>query len=143
MFKGRVHPGYLLSVLPVVLVLEAAFYYVFVVNFSQEGTYLGPRGWIVFLIVFTIPLLAFIHPWLVMKSTEIALTDQRVLLKTGIFTIATSELALKQVETIEIEQSICCEWNRRKDDSCPWNCKTIFFSKVSCKRLKHGLVDRF
>ena len=102
-YQAQVHPRFVLSVLPIVLLMEAAFFYVFVVNFWIENT---PPSYKLFFLFSLFPLLAFIQPWLVAKSTELAITNQRVMVKTGAITQSTSELSIGQVESVQVEQGL-------------------------------------
>ena len=99
--QATVHPCFVLSVLPVVLILEAIIFYALVVNPWMEGTSLTLRPFLVFGLI---PLLAFIQPWLVARSTELAISNQRVMVKTGAVTQSTSELSIDRVESVEVEQ---------------------------------------
>lgn len=73
---------------------------------------LWARAWIVFigLGVLVIGILYFIAECIRILNTEIALTDRRLILKTGFFNTHTSELELASVETVQVDQSI---WGRR------------------------------
>ena len=47
-----------------------------------------------------------IYIWLVRRSTEMAVTDMRVLIKTGVVKRDTQELYLTRVEGVEVDQSV-------------------------------------
>jgi len=58
--------------------------------------------WIIFLI--TIPIA--IYEWLKLKTTEMGVTNKRVILKTGIISRHSDEMKLSSIETVEIEQGV-------------------------------------
>ena len=99
-YQGKVHPAYYLQWVPLFLILEAILYYVFVYNFSSQGHSGGPLPFI----VLPLPFLIFLQPFFAIKTTVIALTNQRVITKTGFFTQRTSELLIGQVESVGIEE---------------------------------------
>jgi len=58
------------------------------------------------LFAFAMALVLLIVTWLRCRSTEIVVTDRRVLYKTGIVTRHTIEMNLSKVESIDVEQGI-------------------------------------
>ncbi len=58
--------------------------------------------WIIFLI--TIPIA--IYEWLKLRTTEMGVTNKRVILKTGIISRHSDEMKLTSIETVEIEQGV-------------------------------------
>ena len=85
--------------IPAFILFEALFLFVLIV---QKMGALNPWTYLLILA----PLLLFLHIWLVINSTELALTNKRVIAKTGIFTQQTSELLLGQIESVEVEQGL-------------------------------------
>ena len=48
----------------------------------------------------------YIHAWVKTISTEVVVTDKRVILKTGILIRSTMEMNMNKVETVDVIQSI-------------------------------------
>jgi uncharacterized membrane protein YdbT with pleckstrin-like domain len=59
--------------------------------------------------IFVIGVIYFLAEGIRILNTEIALTDRRLIMKTGFFTRRTSELELASVETVQLNQSF---WGR-------------------------------
>ena len=106
-YRGRIHwtalaPGLITGA---VLDLLACFFLV------AAFVWHGPKG------IFTIPLASiaailaiagstFVTFWAIQrKATEIAVTNRRVLVKTGIVTRHTKEILLSKIESVSIEES--------------------------------------
>jgi uncharacterized membrane protein YdbT with pleckstrin-like domain len=72
---------------------------------------LWARAWIVLigLGILIIGILYFVAECVRILNTEVALTDRRLILKTGFLNTHTSELELTSVETVQVDQSI---WGR-------------------------------
>lgn len=66
------------------------------------------RAWaaLVFLGVFVVGVLYFLHEFVRIANTEIALTDRRLILKTGFLNRSTRELELSSVEAISLNQDL-------------------------------------
>ena len=61
---------------------------------------------LIFLGVFVIGIIFFVQIMMRIWTTEVGVTNHRVILKTGWFSRSTDELALHSVEGVEVEQSI-------------------------------------
>ena len=101
-YIAKVHPAIYVAMIPTFLLLEAVVYYVFIFNFKINGVTPGAMAYVFLLF----PFLVFLQSWLTIKSTELALTNRRVISKTGIFTQKTAELQINQIESVEVEQGI-------------------------------------
>lgn len=51
----------------------------------------------------------FIGPYIRLKTSEFAMTDKRVIIKTGFISRKTLEMNLNKIETVNVEQSV---WGR-------------------------------
>jgi len=51
-------------------------------------------------------LAAFLHAWLKRRSTEIVITNKRVLYKTGLIARRTEEMNITKVETVDVRQTV-------------------------------------
>jgi uncharacterized membrane protein YdbT with pleckstrin-like domain len=101
-YQAKVHPAIYVAMIPTFLILEVLIYYVFIYNFKSNGINPGIMAYVFLLL----PFLVFTHSWLIIKTTELALTNRRVISKTGIFTQKTSELQIGQIESVQVEQGI-------------------------------------
>ena len=101
-YVAKVHPAIYVAMIPTFLILEAVFYYVCIFNFKSNGVTPSPIAYMLLLL----PFLVFLQSWLMIKTTELALTNRRVISKTGIFTQKTAELQINQIESVEVEQGI-------------------------------------
>ncbi|MEM7676823.1 MAG: PH domain-containing protein [Myxococcota bacterium] len=61
--------------------------------------------WVIVLGVLVIGIVIFIYRQVVAATTEIAVTSQRIVLKTGWLRISTEELALRSIEEVNVSQS--------------------------------------
>ncbi len=71
----------------------------------QYETHLHWKVYISLKALFTL----FIAPWIQYKSSEFAITNKRVIVKTGFISRKILEMNLNKVETVNVEQSI---WGR-------------------------------
>jgi uncharacterized membrane protein YdbT with pleckstrin-like domain len=71
--------------------------------------WLAAWAWLVFLGVFVIGIVFFVRDWARIATTEIAITNQRLIYKTGFLSRHTRELELNSVEEIAVDQSF---WGR-------------------------------
>jgi uncharacterized membrane protein YdbT with pleckstrin-like domain len=69
------------------------------------------RAWLALIVlgVFLIGIYIFVRDVLFLSSTEVALTNRRLVFKTGIFHRQTSDLILSSIEAVKIDQSF---WGR-------------------------------
>lgn len=99
-YVGRLHwliylPALALVICAVVLLIAAAIY-------PDEAPYLLAGG----LVALVFSLLAFIPELLRRRTTEIAVTDRRVIFKTGILRRRSTEMNMDKVESVDVDQSI-------------------------------------
>jgi uncharacterized membrane protein YdbT with pleckstrin-like domain len=99
-YVGRLHwliysPAITLLICGAVLLIAAAVY-------SDEVSYLVAGG----LIALLLSLLAFIPELLRRRTTEIAVTDRRVIFKTGILRRRSMEMNMQEVESVDVDQNI-------------------------------------
>jgi uncharacterized membrane protein YdbT with pleckstrin-like domain len=78
-----------------VLVLVAGIVLVFVPGLAQFG-----------LVVLLVGALLLVPPWVAYRTTELGVTNKRVIVKTGLVRRRTLELLLRQVEAISVDQSL-------------------------------------
>jgi len=96
---ARVHPALYLAMVPYFLIFEF-FVYVFVVVYGL-GELLPVTK-----LLFLAPFLLFVQSWIIISTTELALTDRRVIAKTGLLSQQSIELNLPKVESVEVHQSL-------------------------------------
>ena len=99
-YVGRLHwliysPAITLVICGAVLLIAAAVY-------PDEVPYLMAGG----LIALVFSLLAFIPELLRRRTTEIAVTDRRMIFKTGILRRRSIEMNMDKVESVDVDQSI-------------------------------------
>ena len=99
LYLARVHPALYLTMVPFFLFFEALLYIFLNVSGLSE---LLP----VTKILFLAPFLVFVHSWIIINTTELALTDKRVIAKTGLLSQQSVELNLPKVESVEVHQSL-------------------------------------
>jgi uncharacterized membrane protein YdbT with pleckstrin-like domain len=58
---------------------------------------------------FILGLIAFLHAWIVRTTTEVVVTDRRVIHKRGLISRHTEEMNITKVETVDVDQGI---WGR-------------------------------
>lgn len=88
---------------------------------------------LVFLLGCAIPLFLFVAVWLFLKwhMTEYAITSKKVICKTGIFSVTTSEIRLAKVESVIIERNLL-------DMLC--GCGTLVFNGTGNTKVKFEYV---
>lgn len=74
--------------------------------FVLAGLFGAAMSWITTLVLIAIGAIWFLFLAVHMKTTEFAVTDQRVTLKRGWLTLSTQELAVANIEEVRIEQSL-------------------------------------
>jgi len=99
LYLARVHPALYLSMVPYFLIFEI-FAYVFIIVFELGD--LVPIS----KLLFGAPFLVFVQSWITITTTELALTDKRVIAKTGLLSQQSIELNLSKVESVEVKQSL-------------------------------------
>lgn len=63
-------------------------------------------AWLIFLGVFVIGVVMFLRDWIRIGATEIALTNQRLIYKTGLAARHTREVELTSVESVAVDQNL-------------------------------------
>lgn len=88
---------------------------------------------LVFLLGCAIPLFFFVAVWLFLKwhMTEYAITSKKVICKTGIFSVTTSEIRLAKVESVIVERNLL-------DMLC--GCGTLVFNGTGNTKVKFECV---
>jgi uncharacterized membrane protein YdbT with pleckstrin-like domain len=72
---------------------------------DEKVTYRARLHWWVFISLSGL-LTLFIAPWIRRATSEFAVTDRRVIMKTGVLTRRTLELNLVKIESIGVDQSL-------------------------------------
>src|SRR4051812_46087635 len=63
-------------------------------------------GGLVLLLAFGLGLLLWLWAWLLYRSTELAVTNKRIIVKAGVIQRNTTEMFLEKVESIQVEQGV-------------------------------------
>src|ERR1035437_1511184 len=58
----------------------------------------------ILLVFLLLTVISFLHPWFVRTTTEIVVTDKRIIHKVGWIARQTKEMNMTKVETVEVEQ---------------------------------------
>lgn len=58
----------------------------------------------ILLVFLLLAVISFLHPWFVRTTTEIVVTDKRIIHKVGWIARQTKEMNMTKVETVEVEQ---------------------------------------
>ena len=81
--------------------LAAVVYFVF-----PDSGVLGTIARIAALLLFAAGLIVIARAWFVAWTSEIAVTDRRVITKTGFIRRTTTEMHIDKVESVDVEQSV-------------------------------------
>ena len=98
-YTAKVHWGIYLAMIPPFIVFQTIFIGILTLT---DITYVSGA----FRLMLLIPFLLFIRGWLVQKTTELSITNKRVITKVGLFSRQTSEILLPKVESVEVDQGI-------------------------------------
>jgi uncharacterized membrane protein YdbT with pleckstrin-like domain len=98
-YRGHLHWAVYFS--PAMLILIALAIIVVSLVYNAGAIVNGIGGFILF-----IGLCGFLLRWIRVKTSEFAVTDKRVIIKTGVIRRRSIELLLRQVEAIRVEQGI-------------------------------------
>lgn len=98
-YMAHVHWGIYLTIIPAFLAAE--IFFAFIVYSSGIADELP---WTQALLV--IPFLILPFGWIIQKTTELAVTNRRVIAKVGLVSRKTSEILLSKVESVEVQQGI-------------------------------------
>jgi uncharacterized membrane protein YdbT with pleckstrin-like domain len=63
-------------------------------------------GGLVLLLAFGLGLLLWLWAWLLYRSTELAVTNKRIIVKAGVIQRNTTEMFLEKVESIQVDQGV-------------------------------------
>jgi uncharacterized membrane protein YdbT with pleckstrin-like domain len=84
------------------LCLAAAFIY-----FALPGSGgMGTIAWIAALLVFASGVVVLARAWFIWWTTEIAVTNRRIIYKTGFISRQTTEMHMDKVESVDVDQSV-------------------------------------
>jgi uncharacterized membrane protein YdbT with pleckstrin-like domain len=92
-------PGLFLWIIAVVLL-------VFIAPQSQSSSGLSMAGWIAVAAPFAVGAVLLIKHWWHRWTTEVAVTDRRIIYKTGFINRHTVEMHMDKVESVDVDQSI-------------------------------------
>ncbi|MEJ0070686.1 MAG: PH domain-containing protein [Pseudomonadota bacterium] len=60
-------------------------------------------------ILFVFGIVVFLHAWIIRATTEVVVTDRRIIHKRGVISRHTEEMNITKVETVDVDQGI---WGR-------------------------------
>jgi uncharacterized membrane protein YdbT with pleckstrin-like domain len=100
---GQTRLHWFIYLRPLLLLLIAAAIYVAGDAMAPENR---PFFWIGAAVLGVIGLLHLFSAWIKRVSTELAVTDRRVIHKTGFFSRKTQEMNREKVESVDVSQSI-------------------------------------
>jgi membrane protein YdbS with pleckstrin-like domain len=66
----------------------------------------GPAGWVVAAVLFAIALIFAGHAWFKRWTTEIAVTDRRVIWSRGFISRKSVEVHMDKIESVDVDQSV-------------------------------------
>ena len=61
---------------------------------------------VILLPAFGLGLVFLVRAWILYRSTEFAVTDKRIIAKTGLISRSTAEMFLDKVESLQVEQTV-------------------------------------
>jgi len=67
---------------------------------------LGTLAWLAALLLFAAGLILLARAWFIWWTTEIAVTDRRIIYKTGFISRKTTEMQTEKVESVDVDQSV-------------------------------------
>jgi uncharacterized membrane protein YdbT with pleckstrin-like domain len=70
------------------------------------GASFGPVAWFAAAAFFLVALVVFVPAWFRRWTTEIAITDRRIILKRGLIRRHTVEMNMQKVESVDIDQTL-------------------------------------
>jgi uncharacterized membrane protein YdbT with pleckstrin-like domain len=89
-----------------ILWLIALLLLIFIAPWSQSSAALALAGWIAVLAAFVVGAVLLIKHWWHRWTTEVAVTDRRIIYKTGFIKRRTVEMHMDKVESVDVDQSI-------------------------------------
>jgi uncharacterized membrane protein YdbT with pleckstrin-like domain len=100
---GQTRLHWFIYLRPLFLLLLAAGIFLAGAKATPENQ---PVFWIAAAVLGGIGLLYFLGAWIRRASTELAVTDRRVIHKTGFFSRRTQEMNREKVESVDVQQSV-------------------------------------
>jgi uncharacterized membrane protein YdbT with pleckstrin-like domain len=86
--------------------LVALVLLIFIAPWSQASAGLALAGWIAVAAAFVVGTVLLIKHWWRRWTTEVAVTDRRIISKTGFINRHTVEMHMDKVESVDVDQSI-------------------------------------
>ena len=74
--------------------------------FGEEYAGVAYVGWIAAIAFALVAMLAFLRAWFRRWTTEIAVTDRRIVLKRGLLRRHTVEMNMQKVESVDVDQTL-------------------------------------
>lgn len=99
LYLAQVHPALYLAMAPYFLIFQMSVFLIVVVYGVGE---LLPLS----MLLFIPPFFLFGYAWIIIATTELALTDRRVIAKTGLLSQQSVEINIPKVESVEVHQSL-------------------------------------
>ena len=100
LYEARIH--WINSVLGVLVLLAALFIYAFAESIQRGQTFLHYVAGILVLVALALLFWAWFRRW----TTEIAVTNRRIIFKEGFISRKTVEMHMDKVESVDVDQSI-------------------------------------
>jgi len=75
--------------------------------FGAEYAAMERVGWLAALAFALVAVVAFLPAWYRRWTTEIAVTDRRIVLKRGLLIRHTVEMNMQKVESVDVDQTLC------------------------------------
>jgi uncharacterized membrane protein YdbT with pleckstrin-like domain len=88
------------------LCLVALVLFIFIAPQSQASAALALAGWIAVAAAFLVGAFLLIKHWFLRWITEVAVTDRRIVYKTGFINRSSVEMNMDKVVSVDVEQSI-------------------------------------
>jgi uncharacterized membrane protein YdbT with pleckstrin-like domain len=92
-------PGLFLWIVAVLLLI-------FIAPWSQDSAVLALAGWIAVAAAFVVGAVLLIKHWWRRFTTEVAVTDRRIIYKVGFINRHTVEMHMDKVESVDVDQTI-------------------------------------
>jgi membrane protein YdbS with pleckstrin-like domain len=88
------------------LVLVALVLLIFIAPWSQPSAGLALAGWIAVAVALAVGAVLLVKHWWRRWTTEVAVTDRRIIYKTGFIKRRTVEMHMDKVESVDVDQTI-------------------------------------
>jgi uncharacterized membrane protein YdbT with pleckstrin-like domain len=73
---------------------------------ASSVPHMGSVGWFAAIVFAVLAIAAFVPAWIRRWTTEIAVTDRRVILKRGLIRRHTVEMNMQKVESVDVDQTL-------------------------------------